>query len=143
MSAHAGRIALVTGASRGIGRAAALQLAQQGAHVVCVARAQRALEALDDEIKAAGGQATLVPVDVKDYDALDRLGAALHERFGRLDALVSCAGVLGPLTPTFHATQRVMDEVFAVNVFANQRLIRSLHPLLRASDAGRAVFASS
>jgi NAD(P)-dependent dehydrogenase (short-subunit alcohol dehydrogenase family) len=143
MSAHAGRIALVTGASRGIGRAAALLLAQHGAHVVCVARAQKALEALDDEIRAAGGQATLVPVDVKDYDALDRLGAALHERFGRLDALVSCAGVLGPLTPTFQATPRVMEEVFAVNVFANHRLIRSLHPLLRASDAGRAVFASS
>jgi NAD(P)-dependent dehydrogenase (short-subunit alcohol dehydrogenase family) len=137
------RIALVTGASRGIGRAAAIALAQAGWHVVATARAQRALEALDDEIRAAGGQATLVPLDLKDGDGIDRLGAAIFERWGRLDGLAACAGVLGPLTPAHQATPGVMEEVYAVNLFANQRLIRSLHPLLRASDAGRAVFLTS
>jgi NAD(P)-dependent dehydrogenase (short-subunit alcohol dehydrogenase family) len=137
------RIALVTGASRGIGRAVALHLAREGWHVVATARAQRALESLDDDIRAAGGQATLVPLDLKDGDGVDRLGAALYERFGKLDGLAACAGILGPLTPTHQATPGTMQEVFAVNFHANQRLIRSLHPLLRASDAGRAVFVTS
>ena len=137
-------MALVTGASRGIGRAVALELAQQGWRVVCVARAQRALEALDDEIKANGmGEATLVPLDITDYAGIDRLAAALYERFGKLDALASCAGALGALTPAHQATPAVMEETIAVNYLANQRLIRAMHPLLRASDAGRAVFLTS
>src|SRR5262249_13536862 len=137
------RIALVTGASRGIGRAVAIEAARQGFRVVCVSRAQKALEKLDDEIKAAGGEATLVPLDLKDSAAIDKLGAALFERFGRLDALAGCAGVLGALTPAHQATPRVMDEVMAVNFSANQALIRAMHPLLRLSDAGRAVFLTS
>jgi NAD(P)-dependent dehydrogenase (short-subunit alcohol dehydrogenase family) len=138
------RIALVTGASRGIGRAVALDLARAGWRVICVARAQKALEALDDEIKADGkGEATLVPLDVTDYAGIDRLAAALYERFGRIDALASCAGALGALTPAHQATPAVMEETTAVNYLANQRLIRAMHPLLRASDAGRAVFLTS
>jgi NAD(P)-dependent dehydrogenase (short-subunit alcohol dehydrogenase family) len=139
----ANRIALVTGASRGIGRATALALAQAGAHVVALARTQGALEELDDAIRGVGSSATLVPVNLKDYEALDRLGAALHERWGRLDVLVGNAGVLGELAPITHIGQPVWDEVMAVNVTANWRLIRSLDPLLRASDAGRAIFVTS
>jgi NAD(P)-dependent dehydrogenase (short-subunit alcohol dehydrogenase family) len=136
-------IALVTGASRGIGRAVALELARQGWRVVCTARSQKALEALDDEIKAAGGEATLVPLDLRDYDGIDRLGGALFERFGKLDALAACAGALGALTPAHQASPALMDEVMGVNFTANQRLIRAMHPLLRAAEAGRAVFISS
>ena len=138
-----GRLALVTGASRGIGRAVAIALAHAGAHVVALARTQGALEDLDDEIRDAGGEATLVPCDLKDSEALDRLGAALHERWGRLDVLVANAGVLGPITPLGHVDPKQWDNVLAVNVTANYRLIRSLDPLLRASEAGRAVFLSS
>jgi NAD(P)-dependent dehydrogenase (short-subunit alcohol dehydrogenase family) len=144
MSRHDRRIALVTGASRGIGRAVALDLARQGWRVVCVARAQKALEALDDEIKADGaGEATLVPLDLSDHAGIDRLAAALYERFGKLDALASCAGALGALTPAHQATPAIMEETTAINYLANQRLIRAMHPLLRASDAGRAVFLTS
>jgi NAD(P)-dependent dehydrogenase (short-subunit alcohol dehydrogenase family) len=139
----AGRIALVTGASRGIGRAVALELARRGAHVIALARTQGALEALDDEVRAVGSEATLVPCDIKDYDALDRLGAAIHERWGKLDILVGNAGILGPLTPIAHCDPDKWEQVFAINVTANYRLLRSLDPLLRASDAGRAVFVSS
>lgn len=142
MSTHQ-RIALVTGASRGIGRAVALELARRNWRVVCVARSQKALEALDDEIKAAGGEATLVPLDLRDYAGIDQLGGALFERFGRLDALAACAGALGALTPAHQATPGVIEETIGVNYIANHRLIRSIHPLLRASDAGRAVFLSS
>lgn len=138
------RIALVTGASRGIGRAAALAFAETGAHVVAVARTQGALEELDDEIRARGGApATLVPLDLKDMAALDRLGAALHERWGKLDVLFGNAGILGDLTPLGHVDPKTWDTLMAVNVTANWRLIRSLDPLLRASDAGRAIFVSS
>jgi NAD(P)-dependent dehydrogenase (short-subunit alcohol dehydrogenase family) len=137
------RVAVVTGASRGIGRAAALALAEAGAHIVALARTQGALEELDDAIRERGGSATLVPVNLKDYEALDRLGAALHQRWGKLDILVGNAGILGELAPITHVDQPVWDEVMAVNVTANYRLIRSLDPLLRASDAGRAVFVSS
>jgi NAD(P)-dependent dehydrogenase (short-subunit alcohol dehydrogenase family) len=137
------RIALVTGASRGIGRATALALAKGGAHIVAMARTQGGLEELDDEIKAAGGAATLVPADIKDYAAIDRLGAAIFERWGRLDILVGNAGVLGKLSPLGHIDPKVWDDVMAVNLTANWRLIRSLDPLLRASDAGRAVFVTS
>jgi NAD(P)-dependent dehydrogenase (short-subunit alcohol dehydrogenase family) len=138
------RLALVTGASRGIGRAAALALTAAGAHVVAVARTQGALEELDDEIRARGGDpATLVPLDLKDMEALDRLGAALHERWGKLDVLFGNAGILGDLTPLGHVDPKTWDTLMAVNVTANWRLIRSLDPLLRASDAGRAIFVSS
>jgi NAD(P)-dependent dehydrogenase (short-subunit alcohol dehydrogenase family) len=138
-----GRIAVVTGASRGIGRAAALALAQAGAHVVALARTQGGLEELDDAIRAGGGTATLVPLDLKDFDALDRLGAAIHERWGKLDIFLGNAGILGELAPITHIDQPVWDAVMGINVTANWRLIRSLDPLLRASDAGRAIFLSS
>jgi NAD(P)-dependent dehydrogenase (short-subunit alcohol dehydrogenase family) len=141
--ALANRIAVVTGASRGLGRAAALALAKEGAHVIALARTQGGLEELDDEIKKLGGSATLVPADLKDFAAIDRLGAAIFERWRKLDILVANAGVLGKLTPLAHVDQKVWDEVMAVNVTANWRLIRSLDPLLRASEAGRAVFVSS
>ena len=139
----ADRIALVTGASRGIGYATALALARAGAHVVAVARTVGGLEELDDAIRAAGGTATLVPLDLKDYDGIDRLAAALHERYGRLDVLVGNAGILGPLSPLGHVEPKAWDDVMAVNVTANWRLIRAMDPLLRASDAGRAVFVTS
>ncbi|MET0742297.1 MAG: SDR family NAD(P)-dependent oxidoreductase [Microvirga sp.] len=137
------RVAVVTGASRGIGRAAALALAEAGAHVIALARTQGALEELDDEIRAKGGSTTLVPVDMKDLDALDRLGAAIYGRWGKLDVLLGNAGVLGELSPITHIDQPVWDDVMAVNVTANYRLLRSMDPLLRASDAGRAIFVSS
>jgi len=137
------RIALVTGASRGVGRALALALAREGAHVVALARTQGALEELDDEICALGGEATLVPCDVTDYDALDRLGAALFERHGRLDVLIGNAGALGPISPLAHVSPKDFEKTLAVNVTANWRLIRSLDPLLRASPAGRALFITS
>ncbi|HEV1999697.1 MAG TPA: SDR family NAD(P)-dependent oxidoreductase, partial [Xanthobacteraceae bacterium] len=138
-----GKIALVTGASRGIGRAAALKLAEAGAHVIALARTVGGLEELDDEIKKAGGSATLVPADLRDFAAFDRLGASLAERYGRLDILVGNAGQLGTLTPLPHIEPKEWDEVMAVNVTANWRLIRSLDPLLRQSDAGRVLFVSS
>lgn len=136
-------IALVTGASRGVGRAISLELARQGAHIVALARTQGALEELDDDIRALGGQATLVPCDVTDFDALDRLGAALFERWGKLDVFVGNAGVLGPLSPLAHVDVKDWNRVVAVNVTANWRLIRSLDPLLRASGAGRVLFVTS
>jgi NAD(P)-dependent dehydrogenase (short-subunit alcohol dehydrogenase family) len=137
------RIALVTGASRGIGRGIAKELARQGAHVIALARTQGGLEELDDEIRAMGREATLVPCDIKDFDALDRLGLAIHQRWGKLDILVANAGQLGPVTPVAHIDQKQWDESIAVNVTANYRLIRSMDPLLRASDAGRVVAISS
>jgi NAD(P)-dependent dehydrogenase (short-subunit alcohol dehydrogenase family) len=139
----ADRIALITGASRGIGHATALALAKAGAHVVAIARTVGGLEELDDAIKAAGGSATLVPLDLKDFDALDRLGSTLNERYGRLDVLVANAGILGPLSPMSHVEPKAFDDVMAVNVTANYRLIRSLDPLLQKSDVGRAVFLTS
>jgi NAD(P)-dependent dehydrogenase (short-subunit alcohol dehydrogenase family) len=140
----ANRIALVTGASRGIGHATALALAHAGAHVVAVARTVGALEELDDAIRAASRQsATLVPQDHKDYPGIDRLGVALHERFGRLDILVGNAGILGPLSPLGHVEPKAWDDVMSVNVTANWRLICAMDPLLKFSDAGRVVFISS
>jgi NAD(P)-dependent dehydrogenase (short-subunit alcohol dehydrogenase family) len=136
----AGRIALVTGASRGIGFAIAKALAAEGAHVVALARTVGGLEELDDAIRAAGGTATLVPADLKDYPALDRLGAALFERFRRLDILIANAAILGKLTPLAHVDPKLWDEVMAVNVTSNWRLIRSLDLLLRQADNGRAIF---
>ena len=139
----ADRIALVTGASRGIGAATAVELAKAGAHIVAVARTSGALEELDDQIQAAGSTATLVPLDIKDYDGIDRLGAALYERYRRLDVLIGNAGMLGVTSPLAHVEPKVWEETIAVNVTANWRLIRAMDPLLRAAEAGRAVFISS
>jgi len=138
-----GRIALVTGASRGIGRAAAIALANAGAHVILVARTVGGLEETDDEIQKAGGSATLVPMNLRDFDAIDRLGASIFERWGRLDAFLGNAGVLGQLTPLAHLEPTTFQEVLDVNITANWRLIRSLDPLLRLSDAGRVLFITS
>lgn len=138
-----GRIAVVTGASRGIGYAAALGLARAGAHVIAVARTVGGLEELDDAIQAKGGTATLVPLDLKDFPGIDRLGAAIFERWGKLDILLGNAGMLGVISPLSHIDPKVWDDVMAVNVAANHRLIRSLDPLLRQADAGRALFITS
>lgn len=138
------RIVVVTGASRGIGHAVARACAAAGDQVVAVARSQKALEALDDAVQADGaGPLTLVPLDLKDYDGIDRLAAALFERFGRIDALAACAGALGTLTPTHQATPKMVEETLATNLIANARLIRAFHPLLQLSAAGRAVFVTS
>jgi NAD(P)-dependent dehydrogenase (short-subunit alcohol dehydrogenase family) len=137
------RIALITGASRGIGCAAAKALAAAGAHVILVARTVGGLEEADDEIRKAGGSATLVPLNLKDFDALDRLGASIFERWGRLDAFFANAAVLGALTPLSHLEPKTFEDLLDVNVTANWRLIRSLDPLLRRSEAGRALFVSA
>ena len=139
----ADRIALVTGASRGIGYATALALAKAGARIVAVARTVGGLEELDDAIKALGGSATLVPLDLKDYAGIDRLALALRQRFGCLDIMVGNAAVLGPLSPLGHVEPKAWEEVMAVNVTANWRLICAMDPLLKFSDAGRVVFISS
>ena len=139
----ASRIALVTGASRGIGYATARALARAGAHVIAVARTQGGLEELDDEIRKDGGSATLVPLNLTDSDGIVRLGAALHERHGRLDILVGNAGVAGPSSPLGHIELKSWNDVMAINVSANFQLIRCMEALLRASDAGRAVFVTS
>lgn len=139
----ADRIALVTGASRGIGAELALLLAQAGAHVVAVARTAGGLEELDDKIKTAGGSATLVPVDMKDADGIARLALALNERYGKLDVMVGNAGILGPLSPLDHVERKDFENSMAVNVTANWWLIRTMDALLKRSDAGRAVFITS
>ncbi len=138
-----GRVALVTGASRGIGRATALGLSALGAHVVLTARTQGALEELDDEVRAAGGAATLLPMDLRQADSIDPLGPSLNARFGRLDILVHNAGALGKLTPAGHIAPADFAVCVAVNLAATYRLIRTCAPLLAASDAGRAVFVTS
>ncbi len=138
-----GRIILVTGASRGIGHAVALEAAQRGAHVVAVARTVGGLEELDDAIGQAGGAATLVPLDLRDGDGIDRLGQAIFERWGRLDGLCGNAGLLGAISPLPHLDPKDFERTFAVNVTANYRLIRALDLLLRRSDAARAVFVTS
>ena len=140
----ADKIALVTGASRGIGRASALALAGAGAHVVATARTQGALESLDDEIFALTGRhATLVPLDLAEPAGLDALGLALHQRFGRLDIVIHAGAVLGAITPVSHVEPGLWDRVMTVNATASWRLIRSMEPLLKASDAGRALFVTS
>ncbi|MFC6490105.1 SDR family NAD(P)-dependent oxidoreductase [Nitratireductor sp. GCM10026969] len=138
-----GRTALVTGASRGIGYFLAKDLAAAGAHVIAVARTIGGLEELDDEIKAAGGEATLVPLDLTDMDGIDRMGGAIHERWGKLDILVANAGILGVISPIGHVEAKTFEKVMEINVTATWRLIRSVDPLLRASDAGRAIVMSS
>jgi len=138
-----GEVAVVTGASRGIGYALSLALAREGAHVIALARTVGGLEELDDEIRALGGSATLVPADLKDFAAIDRLGEAIFERWKRLDILIGNAGVLGQLSPLGHIKPKVWEEAVAVNLTANWRLIRSLDPLLRQSSAARAVFVTT
>ncbi len=138
-----GRIALVTGASRGIGYFIALELARAGAHIVAVARTVGGLEELDDAIRAVGGTATLVPQDLSDMKAIDALGGAVHERWGKLDILVANAGILGPLSPVGHYEARAFERVMALNVNATWRLIRTVEPLLQKSDAGRAIVVTS
>ena len=139
-----GRIALVTGASRGIGRAVARRFAAEGARLILVARTSGGLEEVDDEVRNAGGEpAMLVPLDLCQGDLVDQLGAALHERFGHLDILVGNAAMLGGLRPVGHYPPDVWENVIALNLTANWRLIRSLDPLLRLSTAGRAMFVTS
>lgn len=138
-----GRVTLVTGASRGIGYAAAIELAKAGSHIIATARTQGGLEDLDDAIRKVGGECTVVPMDFKMMDGIDQLGGAIYERWGRLDGLLANAGVLGEIAPVPHIAPKKMDEVLAVNVTANFRLIRSMEPLLMASPSGRAVFMSS
>jgi NAD(P)-dependent dehydrogenase (short-subunit alcohol dehydrogenase family) len=139
----AGRLALVTGATRGIGRAVALAYAKEGAHLILVGRTSGALEEVDDEIRALGGNATLLTLDLKNHDKIDALGPTIYQRWQKLDILVGNGGILGPLSPLGHVTADAWDEVLSVNLTANWRLIRTLDPLLRRSDAGRAIFVSS
>lgn len=138
-----GRVALVTGASRGIGAAVAELFAREGAHLILVARTVGGLEETDDRVRAAGGTATLVPMDLTETEAVNRLGASIYERWGKLDVLVANHGILGNLSPMAHYDPKTWDEVMAVNLTTCQRLIRSLDPLLRQSDAGRAIFVTS
>ena len=137
------RVALVTGASRGIGYFTALALAKAGAHVIACARTVGGLEDLDDAIQAEGGSATLVPFDLTDMGAIDRLGASIFERWGKLDILVANAGILGVISPIGHVEAKVFEKVMLTNVTATWRLIRSVEPLLLKSDAGRALILSS
>ena len=137
------RIALITGASRGIGRAVALAYAREGAHVIATARSAGALEELDDEINNIGGAVTLLRLNLTNGEKIDALGPTILERFGKLDILVGNAGVLGPLSPLGHVSEKDWSEVLNVNLSANWRLLRTLDPLLRNSDAGRAIFVTS
>ncbi|GLQ18127.1 SDR family NAD(P)-dependent oxidoreductase [Maritalea porphyrae] len=139
----ADRVILITGASRGIGYFTALEAAKRGAHIIAVARTIGGLEELDDEIQDAGGTATLVPLDITEGDKVDQMGGSIFERWGKLDGLIANAGLLGIISPVPHIAPKEVGNVFDVNVIANFRLLRSLDPLLRQSDAGRAVFVSS
>ncbi|MEO1421451.1 MAG: SDR family NAD(P)-dependent oxidoreductase, partial [Pseudomonadota bacterium] len=139
-----GRTALITGASRGLGRAVAMAFAREGAHIIATARRVGALEDLDDAIKAEGLEgATLIPLDLTKSDRVDELGPALHQRFGHIDILVGNAGLLGPLSPLGHIKADIWEMIINVNLNANWRLIRTLDPLLKQSTAGRAVFVTS
>jgi NAD(P)-dependent dehydrogenase (short-subunit alcohol dehydrogenase family) len=138
-----GRVTLVTGASRGIGRAVALEIAKRGGDVIALARTQGALEELDDDVRALGRTASLVPVDLKDFDGIDRLAQVVRERWGRLDGLAAVGGMLGPLSPVRDIEPKDWDEVLAVDLTSSFRLIRVFDKLLRASPAGRAVFVTS
>ena len=139
-----GRLALITGASRGIGAAMAKSFAREGAQLILVARTVGGLEEMDDAVRAEGAPpAVLVPLDLRQFDAIDQLGASLYERFGKLDVLVGNASILGALSPTSHIDPKVWQSVMDINLTANYRLIRSLEPLLKQSDAGRAIFLTS
>jgi len=138
-----GKIALITGATRGIGAGAALSLAREGAHIIMVGRTTGALEEMDDAVREAGGEATLVPMNLTDFSAIDRLGAHVAKTWGKLDILIGNAGILGPMSPIGHIPPKEWDQLMAVNVTANYRLIRSFDPLLKAADAARAIFVTS
>jgi NAD(P)-dependent dehydrogenase (short-subunit alcohol dehydrogenase family) len=138
-----GRLALVTGASRGLGRAVALAFAREGAQVIICGRAEGALEEVDDEIRSVGGKATILKLDLRAGDRIDQLGPTLYQRFGKLDIFVASAGILGPLSPLPHVTAEAWSAVIDINLNANWRLIRTLDPLLKISDAGRAIFVTS
>lgn len=138
-----GRIALVTGASKGIGAAVAKAYAEAGAHVIMIGRNKKNLEKVDDEIRVAGGLATLMPLDLLSLDDLEKLGPTIQQRFGKLDIFVGNAGLLGTLTPLPHISAREFQHVMDTNLTANFRLIKTLDPLLRASDAGRVIFVST
>lgn len=137
------RIALITGASRGIGAAVAKRYAAEGAHVILVARTSGALEEVDDAVKAVGGTATIVPLDLLEYGKIDAMGLEIAKRFGKLDILVGNAGMLGGLSPVGHFSPKTWEQVMGLNVTANYRLLRSFDPLLKTSDAGRALFLTS
>jgi NAD(P)-dependent dehydrogenase (short-subunit alcohol dehydrogenase family) len=137
------RIALITGASRGIGRAVVLAFAREGAHVLLLARTRKALEEVDDQVRVRGGKASLIPLDLADGKAIDALGPSLYERFGRLDVLVGNAAILGRLMPLTHIPSEHWERALTINLTANWRLIRTLDPLLRRSDAGRVIFVTS
>ncbi|MEQ1650351.1 MAG: SDR family NAD(P)-dependent oxidoreductase [Hyphomicrobiaceae bacterium] len=143
----AGRVALITGATRGIGRAVAIAYAKAGAHLVLTGRTSGALEEVDDEVRKAQGKdaagATLVTLNLKHGEKIDSLGPTLFQRFGKLDVLVGCAGILGPLSPLGHVTTDAWNEIVEINLTANWRLLRTLDPLLQRSDAGRAILVSS
>jgi len=138
--ALAGRVALITGATRGIGAAVATRFAAEGAHVVLTGRTVGALEEIDDRVRGSGGTATLVPLDLTQFDRIDQLAAALHERFGRLDILIGNAGVLGSIGPMGHMTPQEFQTIIDVNLTANWRLIRACDPLLRLAKRGHALF---
>lgn len=138
-----GKIALVTGASRGIGAAVAKHFAAEGAHVILAARTVGALEEVDDAIRAMGSEATIVPLDLRQMDMIDALGARIYERFGKLDCLVGNAAILGSLSPVAHASPAEVEDVFTINVLANYRLLRACDPLLRRADAARVVMVTS
>lgn len=137
------RLALVTGASRGLGRDIALGLAREGAHVVIVARSTGALEDLDDEIRAVGGAATIVKLDLRAQEKIDQLGPLIYQRWGKLDILVAAAGILGSLSPLPHVTADAWNTVIDINLSANWRLIRTLDPVLKRSDAARALLVTA
>jgi short-subunit dehydrogenase len=137
------KIALITGASRGIGAAVARRYAAEGAHVILVGRTVSGLEVVDDYVKSIGGQATIVPLDLMQHDKIDELGGIIAKRFGRLDVLVGNAGMLGHLSPVGHIEPGVWEKIFSLNLTANYRLIRSFDALLRQASAGRAIFVSS
>lgn len=136
----AGRVALITGASRGLGASMARTMAGAGAHVILLARTQGALEELDDEIQSAGGHATLFPFDLAETRKISAIGPAIADKFGRLDIFVGNAAQLGTLSPVAHSDPKIFEETFRINFFANYHLLRTLDPLLRGSDAGRALF---
>lgn len=138
-----GRITLVTGATRGIGFQAALALAKAGSQIIAVGRTQGGLEDLDDVITSTGGECTLVPLDLKNFDGIDQLGAIIHDRWGKLDGLFGNAGLLKDLMPSHQIPTKDFEEIMAVNMTSNYRLIRALDPLLRQSEAARAVFMTS